>query len=453
MMPNQLIVYRRERSTIWQCRFNVGGVWQRATTGETEIAKAKKEAYRLRIEAEFRLKQNMPVVTRRFRDVAKLAVQRMQQEISNKNGKASYKDYIRVIKDYLIPILGKRHITSIDSTALEHLDAERIKMMGKVPSKSTMLTQNSALNRVLDEAVSRNLLTNANRPKLVSKGKASVKRPSFTAQELRAVINNFDKWIDQALTDKSKELRQLLRDYIDVLIDTGARPGKELLNLKWNQIKFNKAPITIKTNDVDPEDGEPIEGVDFRPSCEMVVSGKHGTRTIVGMKRTVGALARIAKRNYNAKGTILVVFEKVAVPKNSDYVFRTSSKDEHTRTNKMFESYLKDHNLLVDPITQQKRVLYSLRHTYATLQLTHDKVPIHTLAKQMGTSVSMIEKFYSDLSVVQAIDQLRGEETNKLLNAGGVVDDLYTSKRKPATVQKNSTQNKSTSAQDLKQLK
>ena len=96
----------------------------------------------------------------------------------------------------------------------------------------------------------------------------------------------------------------------------------------------------------------------------------------------------------------------------------------------MFESYLKEHNLLTDPITGNKRVFYSLRHTYATLALTNDQVPIHTLAKQMGTSVLMIEKHYSHLKVVQAIDQLRGEETRRLIDAGGVVDETYTSQRK-----------------------
>jgi predicted nucleic acid-binding protein len=57
-------------------------------------------------------------------------------------------------------------------------------------------------------------------------------------------------------------------------------------------------------------------------------------------------------------------------------------------------------------------------------------VPIHTLAKQMGTSVLMIERHYSHLKVVQAIDQLRGEETRRLIDAGGVVDETYASKRK-----------------------
>lgn len=83
--------------------------------------------------------------------------------------------------------------------------------------------------------------------------------------------------------------------------------------------------------------------------------------------------------------------------------------------NHMFDNFLADHGLLIDPKTNQKRVFYSLRHTYATLSLTHDGVPIHTLAKQMGTSVLMIEKHYSHLQVIQAIEQLRGTNTRKLI--------------------------------------
>ena len=54
----------------------------------------------------------------------------------------------------------------------------------------------------------------------------------------------------------------------------------------------------------------------------------------------------------------------------------------------------------------------------------------HTLAKQMGTSVLMIEKHYSHLKVVQAIDQLRREESRQLIAAGGVMDAADTQPQK-----------------------
>jgi len=47
----------------------------------------------------------------------------------------------------------------------------------------------------------------------------------------------------------------------------------------------------------------------------------------------------------------------------------------------------------------------------------------------MGTSVLMIERHYSDLEPVKAIDQLRGEETRRLIDAGTVVDEAYQSKK------------------------
>ena len=96
----------------------------------------------------------------------------------------------------------------------------------------------------------------------------------------------------------------------------------------------------------------------------------------------------------------------------------------------MFESYLEEHNLLVDPVTEQNRVFYSLRHTYATLQLEIQKINPHVLATQMGTSILMIERHYSHLKVSQAIEQLRGEELNRVVEAGSVIDELYQSKRK-----------------------
>jgi hypothetical protein len=97
---NELVVYRRERSSIWQCRYKVDGVWQRASTKERKLKDAKEVAKAIKIRAEIRKHDNLPIITRKFRDVAKLAVQRMEQKIANGEGKVSYKDYIRIINEY-----------------------------------------------------------------------------------------------------------------------------------------------------------------------------------------------------------------------------------------------------------------------------------------------------------------------------------------------------------------
>ncbi len=411
---------------------------------ENDFNAAKQVAQTLLIESEIRKKSNLPVLTRKFKDVAKLAIKRLENDLNSGNGKAIYKDYIRVIKDYLIPILGRRNIDNIDYKALNDFDAQRIVKMGKKPSQSTLLTQNAALNRVFDEAQMRGLITDATRPSLSVAGRKSVRRPPFSLEEVRAIDARFDDWVEKARTEKSRELRALLRDYVDVMLDTGARPGNELLDLKWKQITYSHHPTDVHTGIIDNA-GETdeldivddIAGVDefirsneiitseLNPNVIMVVSGKTGRREILGARRTVRALQRIAIRNYGIAKSISKPLGNLTNKDNDDYVFCISEQHAPTSFPRLFKTFLREHELLIDPKSEEERCFYSLRHTYATLALIHDKVPIHTLAKQMGTSVGMIEKHYSHLKVIQAKEQLRGSEREKMLQAGSLLDDEY----------------------------
>lgn len=434
LMDRHLVLYRRERSSIWQCRFKVGGEWQRATTKLHDFAEASAKAFELRVEAEIRKRSNLPFISRSFRHVAKLAVERMNRDTTAGKGKTSYADYLRVIDEYLIPFFASYNIGNIDATVLDKFDAWRTDKMGKAPSHSTLLTQNAALNRVFDEAIVRGFLTEAQRPKLGAKGRVSERRPAFELNEIQAMFAYFPAWIELARTDKSKELRLLLRDYVEVLLDTGARPGDELMNLKWKQVKFVMTPRSEKTGqfyDEEPSD-TPTEIVhtDLNRSCELVVDGKTGERTIHGMNPTVKAFVRIIERNYGVRNLITNPFAGINTAKNKDYVFRTPDKKRPTSFQRLFEQFLDEHDLLVDPKTGRDRVFYSLRHTYATLALTYDDVPVHTLARHMGTSVVMIEKHYSHLDNVKAIEQLRNYETRRLIAAGSVLEHPFVPKVK-----------------------
>lgn len=424
LMDNELVLYRRERSSIWQCRYKVDGQWQRATTKERDEAKARLKARELMIEAEIRKRSNLPVINRKFRQIAKLAIDRMKNEQAAGQGKVSFSDYERVIEDYLIPFFGNHNIGNVDHALVAEFDQWRITKMGRAPSQSTLMTQNAALTRVFDEAVVRGLMTTSNRPKLTAKGKASKRRPAFSLVEVRALQGNFESWVARGRTEQSRELRALMRDYVEVLLDTGARPGVELLDLKWRQVQYEQRPTITPTDTLD-EDGEAIDLVNQNRSCLMWVDGKTGGREIAGMLSTVKAFERIIKRNYGKENPISDPFKGIAVPTNNDYVFTTKDKIRPTSFQKMFEQYLEEHNLLVDPVTGQKRVFYSLRHTYATMGLEHDLVPLATLTVQMGTSVTMIERHYSHLKIRNAIEQLRRYETRRLLQIGGKIDDMY----------------------------
>lgn len=292
LLDRKLVLYRRENSGSWQCRYKVDGKWQRTTTKETEIKKAGAVAQELLIAAEIRKRDNLPVITRRFKDIAKLAIKRMEDELAAHNGKAIYSDYIAAITNYFIPILGKRLITNIDHAALEEVDAERAELMGKAPAQSTLLNHNAALNRVFEEAVIRGFLTDTNRIKLTAKGKTSNRRAAFTLKETKALLANFDDWIEAGRNAHSKEMRMLMRDYVEMLLDTGARPGKELLDLKWKQIEIAIAPEYKLLDEVD-EEGEQEGTLNINYSVELTVNGKTGTRQTMGMAATARVLKRI----------------------------------------------------------------------------------------------------------------------------------------------------------------
>ena len=70
-----------------------------------------------------------------------------------------------------------------------------------------------------------------------------------------------------------------------------------------------------------------------------------------------------------------------------------------------FRRLMRDSGLALDA-NGDNRTLYSLRHTYATLEMLRGEVDIHTLSKQMGNSAAMIERHYSKLTATMAAERL-----------------------------------------------
>ena len=405
VIDKRLLIYKRERSNVWQCRVSVDGSYQRVSTGTSDLAEAKEKAHELYLEAQFRKKNKLTPITRYFRDVAKHALDTIDKDLASDSSKAIYREY-KVINKYLIEFFGKYHIDNIDYPILEKFDEWRAEKMGKVPTHSTVLNHNAALKRVFDEAIYRGYVVESRLPKLVAKGKKSERRAEFTLDEVRIMRQSFDPWVELARADQ-KDLRALLRDYVNVLLDTGARPGKELLSLKWIQLEVNNKRTVTKTGVIDNTDDDHEEVLLFNSNRAVILNiqeSKTKARKAIGRQPTINALEQIAQRNFGKslkdvlkekREDYIFQFPAYINPKKADKVKRKQGFIRPTSFPKLFENFLEDHNLLIDPITGKDRPLYCLRHTYATLALAHDKVHIHTLAKQMGTSVKMIELHYS----------------------------------------------------------
>ena len=440
LSPHLLVIFIRPRSSVWQCRYQVDGKWQRESTKERDLAKAKLVAHDLLVEANVRKKLKAAPITRKFKDIARQAILRMEKAIEDGEANTMYKEYIVIIEKYLITFFGNYKIDSISHQLLEQFSEWREKRMGSEPKHSTVLNHNAALNRVFDEGVYRGYMFEMNRPKLVVEGKKSERRPAFTVEEAGALVANFDSWIEQARAD-SYEIRKLLRDLVIILLDTGIRPGTEIYGLTWGQINIVYSPSVekIKKNKKYIDPNEPPEDDDniwINPNSTAEISirkGKTGSRNCIGRSPSVGAFRSIAKRNFGLDlNEVIKKHPNDKIIKYKEYVSERQSNSqreakslEPTSLYKLFDTYLKEHNLLIDPVTNKNRVLYSLRHTYATNALQYDNVDIHTLAIQMGTSVAMIEQHYSHLEAFKVAHQLRGDRSRELIQAHGVISDRY----------------------------
>jgi len=98
-------------------------------------------------------------------------------------------------------------------------------------------------------------------------------------------------------------------------------------------------------------------------------------------------------------------FEDLFATRVPHKLFRTSTGYQPPSLNGTFRRLLRDAGLLVDG-EGKTRTLYSLRHTYAALELLNHKTNIHTLARQMGNSAAMIERHYSKLTATMAAASL-----------------------------------------------
>jgi len=199
----------------------------------------------------------------------------------------------------------------------------------------------------------------------------------------------------------------------------------------------NKKDADPYTKYTDPE-LEPTKDDSYwiNPNITAIIKirkGKTGSRDCIGRSPTISALREIAKRNFNLDLNAvikkhplekIIAYQELVTDRQKDKQ-RTPKLKKPTSFSKLFDTYLKEHNLFIDSVTNQNRVMYSLRHTYATIALQIDNVEIHTLAIQMGTSVAMIEQHYSHLDAVKAVNQLRGEQSRQLMEAHGAIDDRF----------------------------
>lgn len=379
-----LYVYLQSNSEVWIARFKIGGKWIARTTKQRDRDKAALAAIKVRAECEIKHEHGIAIQTRAFRDVAKLAIERMREHPEGAKGASTVKDHELALGKYHIPFFDRTYITSIDRQKLAEFDAWRIKKLGRTPAQSTLKTHNVALRKVFDEAVIRKWMTPSQIPALSSAGGiAATRRDYFTADEIAKIRDAFPAWIAEARKGQTQQIRELLFFYFNVAVHTGLRPGTEMDNLRWNDIQMRDDHVVI-----------------------TVRKGKTtlhtGNRHVVGNSIVLDMILDMHSRSQDGEGT------EHGVPDDwNPLVFRLPDGSTTDTMGRNFTTLLR--RLGLHNGSGGKRTLYSLRHTYIT-HLLLDRVPVSVIAKQCGTSTAMIETHYSHITPLMYAKELAGGE-------------------------------------------
>jgi integrase len=217
-------------------------------------------------------------------------------------------------------------------------------------------------------------------PILDSKGEKSRARPAFADGELEAMIAFVPSWIEKSYTTRTRLMRILCGAYIEFLVNTGIRHGTEALPLRWKHLQWH--------------------WIGEKKYLRIWVSGKTGPRYLIAKNEVIAVLEKIMIWHELPYATLDALIED----KLDKLIFRLRTGEQISNMENIFRNLMVRSNMRRDG-SGQNRTLYSLRHTYATFALARG-VDIHTLARQMGTSVGMIERHYSKLTPMMNAEKL-----------------------------------------------
>jgi hypothetical protein len=300
MRDGAVVLYRRDRSKVWQVRFKLyDNRWHRFSTRRKELAYAKREAADLYDRARFKEEMGIPIRTKRFGAVADECLKQIDREIEQGLKPSTNDDYKRVIRRYLIPFFGKYNITSLDSKLVREFEIWRNEKVGRMPKASTLMTHASAYNRVIETAIEQGWLNKyQNIPTLSRRGEKTKVRPGFTVEEVNQLLEFMPKWVAAGgHRHTGRQIKEVMRDYVEVLLATGMRCGKESLNMRWQHIEWHT-----------------VNEVRY---LRIWVSGKTGGRWLIAKHRAAAAFERLAMRQKS----VAMSLEDAIAAKLPQFVF------------------------------------------------------------------------------------------------------------------------------------
>lgn len=264
-------------------------------------------------------------------------------------------------------------IKEFSDITVEKLTTKRLEEFSKIRggniSTSTLRRELMCVNAFLRFAYKEGFASEQIRATLPKK--QLIQRPAFEANEILTIESAGKKWTNVRNT-KVKRHRTIAFYFFLTLAKSGCRVG-ELRILRWDDLRV----ITTGGKNI----------------YIGLVDGKTGTREVV------------FHPDCTTYFTALNHFKKV----KSKYVFGAVNDTPIQSFKNSFKSLLRYCGI---PLHKdlKSRTPYSFRHYYATDRIRNNVNP-YLLAKQMGTSVEMIEKYYGHHIGSEVINHILKQES------------------------------------------
>ena len=391
------------RNGIFQARFYKGDrsyIYKSLNT--RKLDEARRFATKFYYETEYKKAEGLPLQQKTFGEVMReyIALRQMQYDQSqlskvndSRRGHTSIHmlRQIKRVSKFWFEYCGNKAVDKVDNAMLSdfvswrkdyyhRMDADLVPRNAKLnPADMTLQWETTLAKTVLKWAHDKGYRGAKQLPTWRYKADSRIVRPTFTLPEYKKLYTAMRAWMHEVDSKERRYTRELLRDYVLILANSGMRVG-EANNLK----------------ETDVEEFTDERG---RKNYMFHVKGKTGKRVVIPRTNSVRYVQRVVERNELRNKEITDGIERqVRTPK------RTRSED---KSGWFFSMY--DGNKIITLIDQfdavlasinmsknrygEKYALYSLRHFYAVMALRKN-MSVYTVAANMGTSVQIIQQYY-----------------------------------------------------------
>jgi integrase len=392
------------RNGIFQARVYVGGRRYLTKSLKTrKLVQARELADNFWHDIRVKREQSLPIKGKRFSEVIAeyLKLRRSQnarglKKAPNRRGQEYTSDenlrQMERVSKFWIEYCGNRAVDMIDNSILSDYvswrrdyysripESKRPRNYSLFPADKTLEWETIFALTLLKYAHERGYRGAKQLPDYYYKASRVKTRPSFTRLEYKNLYEGMRRWLNAEKNNEARRYtRELLRDYVLILANSGMRVG-EANNLRERDlIKF--------TDDLG------------RENYRFVVNGKTGVREVVLRTNAVRYVNRCLERNKlwrerwendASEGAKAHNRKKTA---HSDWLFRMSDGNKIVSLADQFQKVLQMENINHN-VDGESYSLYSLRHFYAVQMLRRGKANVFDIARNMGTSVQIIESYY-----------------------------------------------------------